>query len=551
MKSPKPTGVADQFVTEHLPPRALWPLLEAAEGAPAACPDTWNCAVDLLDRVVSEFGPDRPAIAHSEGVVTYGQLMRRANQVANWLYERAAPGQRVLLRGSNSPMMIAAWLGVLKARCVAVTTTPLLRERELCRVLKKANIELALFDASQGAPLRAAAARVGLSPHALHAFGPDGGGALEAALEECDDEFSPATPSCDDPALIAFTSGTTGDAKAAVHFHRDLYAVSRIFPKCSLGVGPTDRVLCSSSLAFTYGLGAILLFPFSVGATTVLPERTDAEGVLEAIERYKPTLLFSVPTLYRLLLTRAAGHDLRSLRACVSAGEPMPSQLARTLRARVGVDVIDALGSTEMLHVFIANRVGEVRVGALGRALPGYEARIVNSRGEVLPAGVTGLLAVRGPTGCRYLDDPSAQRAYVRDGWNYPGDLCRQDEEGFFWFEARADELIVSAGHNIAPAEVEAVLMEHAKVKECAVVPFPDTERGTVAKAFVVLVDKGEASEETSRALRDFVKAELAPYKAPRVFEFVDHLPLTDTGKTSRRMLRERDAGRGAQITER
>jgi 2-aminobenzoate-CoA ligase len=493
----------DTFARDHLPPRSAWPAMN-----PLPYPDRLNAAVELLAH-------DGVAVRGPDGDWSYDELRARADGYAAAL--AIEPGTRVLLHAANSPAAIAAWLGILRAGGIVVATMPLLRAGELAKVIDKARVTHALVDG----PLAGEVAIAGeLEIRALEDVAP-------AA-------FEPVETGADDVAIIAFTSGTTGVPKGCVHFHRDLLATCDTFAREILDPQPGEVFSGTPPLAFTYGLGGLVLFPLRFGASTAPVSRPGPEPVLEAIRERGITTLFTAPTAYRALLRVAQPDDLASLRTCVSAGEPLPAGVAEAWYERTGIRIVDGIGSTEMLHIFIAARAEDARPGSCGRPVPGYEARIVGPAMETLPPGEVGRLAVRGPTGCRYLDD-ERQSQYVVDGWNLTGDAFRMDEDGYFWFQARTDDMIISAGYNISGFEVEATLLEHPAVTECAVVAAPDEERGHVVKAFVVA-----AEEIDARALQDHVKARIAPYKYPRIVEFVDALPRTPTGKVQRNVLRER-----------
>lgn len=540
-----PTGRsahADRFTIDNLPPRDLWPRLDFA-GLPAlrAYPGQINAAAELLDRHVAAGDGDRTAILFGDLVWTYAQLRDRADRIARVLTEDMGlvPGNRVLLRGPNNPMMAAAWLGVIKAGGVCVATMPLLRARELGHIIDKAQITHALCDATLADALDAARTRTASLTQAMYfsATG-DGDADLDRAVATKPGGFRTVDTAADDPALIAFTSGTTGQPKGTIHFHRDVLAMCDCFPVVPFGATRDDIFTGTPPLAFTFGLGALLGFPLRHGAAVALIDRPSPDAILETIARHRCTALFTAPVMYRTLAERAAEADLSSLAKCVSAGEHLPKPVFEEFEAATGLRIIDGLGSTEMIHIFVTSAGDDIRPGATGRAIPGYEARIVDDDGNSLPPGEPGHLEVRGPTGCRYLDNLERQRAYVADGWNRPGDIYTMDSDGYFWFQARADDMIVSAGYNIAGPEVEEALLDHPKVRECAVIGAPDEDRGTIVKAFVVLDDPADAGPDTVGELQEFVKAEIAPYKYPRAIEFVDALPRTETGKVQRFRLR-------------
>ena len=559
-----PSAHLDSFTRDHLPPRDEWPVFDNGGLPELDYPKRLNAAVELLDRMVEKGFGARPCLRR-EGVAwkqtvdpdghhpvaepvptaeiwTYSDLLERANRIANVLANELGlePGERVLLRDANTPMMAACWFAVLKAGGVAVATMPLLRARELAYIIDKAKVRYALCAEDLGAELAAA------RPHApvleklllFRSERPDG---LEALMARQPPGFANVITSHDDVALIAFTSGTTGAAKGTMHFHRDLLAICDCFPKYVLKPGPDDIFCGSPPLAFTFGLGGMLLFPMRVGASTLLMPKVTAEGLLQAIQRHRCTICFTAPTLYRAMADLARNFDLSSLRKCVSAGETLPLPIFEAWRRATGIKIIDGIGSTEILHIFISAAGDDIRPGATGKPIPGYQAMVVDDAGQPVPPDTVGRLAVRGPTGCRYLDMPEQQKKYVQNGWNLTGDAYLRDRDGYFWYQARTDDMIVSAGYNISGPEVEAVLLDHPKVQECAVVGSPDRSRGEVVKAFIILRPEAVADEATRTELQEYVKAEIAPYKYPRAIEFVSTLPRTETGKIQRFRLREQE----------
>jgi len=540
-----PSAYPDGFARERLPPQELWPALEFGTIPELAYPKRINAAVELLDRMVERGFRDRPCLRSDEVVWTYGELLEKANRIANFLVHDLGlvPGNRVLLRGANNPMLVACWFGVLKAGGIAVATMPLLRTRELTYILNKADITLALCDNILSPDLESAAEQ---SRHQISTvyFRDDSAHGLERRMARQSPDFENVIPSHDDVALIAFTSGTTGAAKGTLHFHRDILAASDCFPPYVLKPKSTDIFCGSPPLAFTFGLGGLVLFPMRVGAATLLLEKPSPEALLEGIARHRASVLFTAPTAYRAMAELAGKHDLRSLRECVSAGETLPLPVFEAWRRATGISIIDGIGSTELLHMFISSARDEIRPGATGKPIPGYRARVVDENGAPVPPGTIGHLAVRGPTGCRYLDDIEQQRKYVRDGWNFTGDAYRCDADGYYWYQARTDDMIVSAGYNISGPEVEAALLDHPKVLDCAVVGSPDESRGEIVKAFVVLRPGIAPGDALIGELQEFAKAEIAPYKYPRSIEFVSALPRTETGKIQRFKLRAQERER-------
>ncbi len=539
----EPSVYEDSFAREALPPRELWPQFEFDERR-RNYPRRLNAAVELLDGAIARgFGP-LPCLRANGFAWSYADLLEQANRIAGVLTRAYGlrSGQRVLLRGFNSPMLAACWFAVVKAGAIAVTTMPLLRARELTQILDKAEIGFALCEATLAEELETARTtsrslrKIGY----FHSRAPDG---LEALMADAEARFENVVPSRDDVALIAFTSGTTGKPKATMHFHRDVLSICDTLPEAVLRSTPADIVTGSAPLGFTYGLGSLLLFPIRRGASTVLLERASAEVLLQTIREFAVTTLMIGPTLYRSLLKLIEPADVASLRLCCSSGEHLPAALFEAWRVKTGLSIRNLLGSTEMLHAFAAAAEHDPPPGSLGSALPGYRVEVFDEAMRPAPAGVVGRLGVRGPTGCRYLGDLAQQKAYVIDGWNLTGDAFLRDENGVIWHQGRTDEIIVSSGYNISGAEVEAALMEHPGVAICAVVGVPDPARGALVKAFVVPAASETAGPELARELQDHVKSVLAPYKYPRAIEFVDHLPLTETGKIQRSALRRLASG--------
>ena len=543
-----PTGHVDTFAHDNLPPPADQPAFEFSfsDGSSLQYPTYLNCAAELLDTVATGARGGKPALHFDGQVITYADLLAQTNRIARVLAEDLGivPGNRVLLRGPNNPTMVAAWFAVLKAGAIAVTTMPLLRARELTAIITKARVSVALCDGRFADALHEAAAQVrqgdaGLDPHICLFNAGDGPKTLEALGAGKPESFANVATASDDVALIAFTSGSTGQPKGTMHFHRDVLAICDCFSAHILRPAADDVFCGTPPLGFTFALGGLVLFPFRVGASTVLIEQPTPTALLEAIHAHHVTVLFTAPTMYRRLATMASDYDLRSLAKCVSAGETLPLATFEAWREATGIRLIDGIGATEMLHIFISAAGDDIRPGTTGKPVPGYRARVIDEAGDALPPGSVGRLAVRGPTGCRYLADPDRQRGYVQDGWNLTGDMYLMDADGYFHYQARADDMIISSGYNIAGPEIENVLKEHPMVQECAVVGLPDAERGQLVTAFVVLRDPADATAATVTALQDFVKAELAPYKYPRAVEFVDALPYTETGKLQRYRLRQ------------
>jgi len=528
----------DTFARDNLPPRDAWPEL-VFDLPELHYPARINCGVELLDRAIDRGFGERTAIIGQDGTrLTYAALLAEANRIARVLVDDMGllPGNRVLLRGANSPAMAACWLAVVKAGGVAVATMALLRARELIDIVNKAAVTHALCDARLVEELHAARPACPTLREVVLFGSPDAGG-LEARARLKPDDFASADTAVDDVALIAFTSGTTGKPKGTMHFHRDVLAACDCWPRYTLRATPDDLFTGSPPLAFTFGLGGLLLFPMRVGAATLLIERPSPEQLLPAIAAHRASVLFTAPTSYRAMAPHVAQHDLRSLRKCVSAGEALPAATRQSWKDATGMDIIDGIGSTELLHIFISHDEAHVRPGATGTPVPGYRACVMDEEGRPKPRGEIGYLAVKGPTGCRYLAD-DRQSNYVRNGWNYTGDAYLVDDDGYFVYQARTDDMIVSAGYNIAGPEVESALLLHPAVSECGVVGVDDPARGQIVKAFVVLKDGHAPGPAMTAALQDFVKQTIAPYKYPRAVEYLAALPRTEVGKLQRYRLR-------------
>jgi 2-aminobenzoate-CoA ligase len=528
----------DTFARDHLPPREQWPEL-IFELPELQFPDALNCADALLDRWVREGHGGRLCVQGAGIRWTYAELQAQANRIARVLVEDMGlkPGNRVLLRGPNHPMHAACWFAVMKAGGIAVGSMPLLRARELAAFIDKAQISHALCDARLADELKTAQAACTTLKQVMlyHSDASDG---LDARAAAKPPAFDNVPTTADDTCLIAFTSGTTGVPKGTMHFHRDVMAICACWPPHVLRASRDDVFIGSPPLAFTFGLGGLLLFPMAIGASTVLIEKATPELLLPAIAEYKANVCFTSPTAYRAMAAHAKAHDLSSLRKCVSAGEALPAATRALWKEATGIEMIDGIGSTEMLHIFISADEAHAKPGATGVPVPGYRACVVDDDGRELPRNTVGRLAVKGPTGCRYLAD-DRQRNYVQQGWNLTGDAYLVDDDGQFVYQARTDDMIISGGYNIAGPEVEGALLLHPAVAECGVVGAPDEERGQIVKAFVVLKPGHARDEAMVRALQEFVKQTIAPYKYPRAIEFRDALPRTETGKLQRFRLRQ------------
>ncbi|WP_333829588.1 AMP-binding protein [Pararhodobacter sp.] len=535
-----PSAHVDTFARDHLPPAALWPDLPQ-EGF--SYPDHLNAGVELTDRVVGLGYGDHVALIGNGRERTYKELSDWTNRLAHALVHDfgVKPGNRVLIRSANNPAMVACWLAATKAGAVVVNTMPMLRAGELSAIVDKAHITHALCDTRLMDELALCAKS---SKFLKTVVGFDGTANHDAELDRAalskPVKFDAVQTGRDDVALLGFTSGTTGAPKATMHFHRDLLIIADGYAREVLGVTPEDVFIGSPPLAFTFGLGGLAIFPLRFGATACLLENASPPNMIEIIQKYRATVCFTAPTAYRVMLKAMdEGADLSSLRAAVSAGETLPGPVYEEWMAKTGKPMLDGIGATEMLHIFISNRFGDSFPACTGRPVSGYEARIVGPDMQTLPDGEVGRLAVRGPTGCRYLSDRERQRVYVKDGWNLTGDSFWRDEKGYFHFAARSDDMIISSGYNIAGPEVEAALLSHADVLECAVISAPDPERGQIVEAHVVLSAGVAPDPLTAKRLQDHVKATIAPYKYPRRVIFTESLPKTATGKIQRFRLRK------------
>ena len=523
------------FTRESLPPRGTWPefLFTTPE---LQYPARVNCATQLLDRHVLAGAGSRRCLVTDTETWTYADLRARSNQVARVLVDEAGmvPGNRVLLRGPNNPWLVASWFGVLKAGGVAVTTMPLLRAGELRAMAEIAEVNLAICDHRFAEDLDGAAIPK-LKTLLYGGFGQDDLTKLAGSKPV---DFENVSTAADDVCILAFTSGTTGKPKATMHFHRDVLAISDTFSRRVLRPNPDDLFAASPPLAFTFGLGQSVVFPLRAGAAAYLTEQPSPAHMLEAVERHGITVLATAPTAYRAMVPNLDAARVSSLRACVSAGETLPKATWDAVHDASGIRIIDGIGSTEMLHIFISAGDSDIRPGSTGRAVPGYIAEVQDPNGRPVPDGELGRLAVKGPTGCRYLRG-DRQGTYVQDGWNVTGDVYVRDGDGYFYYQARADDMIISAGYNIAGPEVEDALLRHPAVAEAAVIGAPDDDRGMIVKAVVVLHAGAALGPDPAKALQDFVKSQIAPYKYPRSIEFAEALPRTATGKLQRFRLRE------------
>lgn len=542
----EPTAHIDTYIRDNMPPESLWPDMDySVLPELAAYPARLNVAAELLDQAVANGQGSKPYIYFGDETWSYADTQVKANQIARVLVEDCGmvPGERVLLRSGNHPMLIAAWFGILKAGGIAISTMPVLRERELVYMIEKAKVQIAISDAKLSADIEKAKESTETLRSILY-FGIDDPNGLDARMAEKTVEFTTVDTAADDPAIIGFTSGSTGTPKGTIHFHRDIMAVADTFIRYVVKIGPDDIVCGSPQIAFLYGLCAFMPDTMQFGASVVIVERATPEVLLQTIEKYKATVCFSTPSGYKLMLDIIDKFDTSSLRLCVAGGEPLAPAVFHGWEEKTGVRIINGLGISELLHIFISSSGDEIRPGLIGKAVPGFQVRVVDEDFKDTKPGEIGQMIVKGPNGCRYLDDIERQKAYIRDGWNLSGDLCRCDEDGYFSYEARTDDMILTGGYNVSGLEVEAVLLEHEAVREVAVVGSPDPDRGQIVKAFIELRDKSLASDGLVGDLQNFVKSQISAFKYPRAIEFVDELPHTPTGKIQRGALRKLESER-------
>jgi len=537
-----PSAHQDTFTRDNLPPPSQWPqfLFDLPD---LHYPDRMNCVTELLDRWTANGRGNHACVISPTESLSYAQFAERVNRIANVLTRDLGlvPGNRVMLRAPNNPMMAACYLAVMKAGGVVIGTMPLLRAKELSYVVTKAKVTIALCDHKLADEMENTRAVTTDLRHVVY-WGGAGDDALEKMMAKPGyEKFTACDTASDDVCLIGFTSGTTGEPKGTMHFHRDILATCDSYGRHVLRAQDTDRFIGSPPLAFTFGLGGLVLFPLHAGAATILIERASPDDLLKAISEHKATVCFTAPTAYRAMLGKLGDYDISSLRKCVSAGETLPRGTFDAWLDATGIKIMDGIGATEMLHIFIGSPEDDIRPGATGRVVPGYEAMVIDDAGKEMPAGIPGRLAVRGPTGCRYLAD-ARQTVYVQSGWNVTGDTYVMDKDRYFFYQARSDDMIISAGYNIAGPEVESALMTHPAVAECGVVGQPCPERGQIVKAYIVLRPGHTPDANTARMLQDHVKATVAPYKYPRTIAFVAELPKTQTGKLQRFELRKRAA---------
>ena len=536
-----PTAHIDTFSRDNLPKKSGQPDFLLSD---YNYPDFLNASEELTDVMVGKGFGDNTALIGNGRRRTYKELTDWTNKLANALVENygVQPGNRVLIRSANNPAMVACWLAATKVGAVVVNTMPMLRSGELDKIIDKAKISYALCDSRLLVELNKSFKK---SKYLKYLIAFDGtanhSSELDEAALEKSVKFKSVKTGRDDVALLGFTSGTTGEPKATMHFHRDLMIIADGYAKEVLQVDDKDIFVGSPPLAFTFGLGGLAIFPLRYGATATLLEDASPPNMIEIIQKYKATICFTAPTAYNvMLLAMEEGVDLSSLRAAVSAGETLPASVYKNWLKKTGKPMLDGIGATELLHIFISNRFDDHKESCTGKPIKGYEAKIVDENMKELPIGKIGKLAIRGPTGCRYLSD-DRQSDYVIDGWNITGDSFHMDNNGYFYFAARNDDMIISSGYNIAGPEVEASLMSHQAIYECAVIGYPDKERGSIVQAHVVLNDNYIGDKSLKKVLQDYVKNNIAPFKYPRSIIFIDALPKTKTGKIQRFRLRKND----------
>lgn len=530
----------DNFAHNHLPIQELMPQFSFT-GIDIEIPEMLNCVEFLLDKHIDQNNGQTIAIRTENETWTYQMLYDKANQIANALVDDFGlkSGNRVLIRSANNPMFVACWFAILKAGGIVVATMPLLREKELSEMIEIAEISHVICDFTlieEVKNIKNELVKKIITFNGNNHLYEN----LEAVTATKDTFFSNFHTPSKAIALIGFTSGTTGKPKLTAHFHQDIVLICEAFPKFSLQPTPSDIFTGSPPLGFTFGLGGLVLFPFYYGASTFLIEKPTPEVLLQAIQNHQITICFTAPTAWRILASKAKEYNLTSLRKCVSAGETLPLKIWEDWFEATGLKIIDGIGSTEMLHIFISSNEENMKPGATGKAILGYEAKIIDTNGENVGANVPGKLAVRGITGCKYLNAPEKQKEYVQNGWNITGDIFKQDDEGYFYFVARGDDMIISSGYNIAAIEVENILLNHDNIKECAVVGLPNEDRGMVVCAYIVLFNSTLDNDSYCIEIQDWFKQNAAPYKYPRIIEFVKELPKTETGKIQRFKLKNK-----------
>ncbi len=538
--TPVASGHADTFVADRLPPPAAWPQITSPTPL-FDVPERANVVSSLFARAHAAGHAGRPMLRSPHITLSYQEAEERVNRMANWLTQdfSLVSGNRVLLRGGNTVGMALCWLAVVKAGLVAVATMPMLRAKELGEIVEKARPSAALCDAALLHELELTQARHPSLARIVCFNAPSHPQDVSVLAAAHSGKCAGCDTAASDVAMLAFTSGTTGKPKAAAQTHRDLLAACEAWPMHVLEANCNDVTIGTPPLAFTFGLGGLLLFPMRVGASVYFHDKPfTPEVLMDAVHASGASICYTAPTMYRQMAAFAKAKGSAQLRICVSAGEGLPDATRTLWREASGMEMLDGIGATEMFHIFISSAGAQVRRGAVGRVVPGYEAKVVGEDGQELPHGQVGRLAVRGVTGCKYLDD-ARQSAYVKDGWNYPGDAFSQDTDGYFWYQARADDMIVTAGYNVGGPEVEDCVLRHPAVAECGVVAKADPERGMLIKAYVVLKHGHAGDAALVRSIQDHVKAQLAPFKYPREVSFMERMPRTETGKLQRFVLRQ------------
>ena len=520
----------DNFAQNNLPEPSFQPDYLFLDLPQFNHPENLNCVERLLDDHIANGKGSNVCLKTFSETWTYNDLFEKSNQIAHVLVDDLGlqPGNRVLLRSCNNPMMVACWFAILKVGGIVVATMPLLRSKELKTLIDCAEISHVICDSSLADEINL------VKSDFLKSVSFYRNGSIDELMQSKPKTFQNYNTKADDVAIIGFTSGTTGNPKMTAHYHKDILNICEAFPNYSLQPTENDIFTGSPPIGFTFGLGGLVLFPMYFGASSFLIEKPSPDVLLEVIQNEKITICFTAPTAWRILTEKSKDYDLSSLRRCISAGETLPFKIWEDWYNATGLKIIDGIGATEMLHIFISSNQENMKPGSTGIAITGYEAKIIDKNGNDVPYDSPGRLAVRGITGCKYLNRPEKQQEYVENGWNITGDIFKQDQDGYFWFVARGDDMIISSGYNIAAIEVESVLLTHNEILECAVVGLPDEERGMLVCANIVLKNQANASTELAKNIQNWFKENAAPYKYPRVINFLDKLPKTETGKIQR-----------------
>jgi benzoate-CoA ligase len=502
-------------------------------------PARFNAASWLIDRHVPEGRGGKVAIECGDERVTYAELAERVNRCGSGLRDRGVmPGDRVMLVLEDGPAFFYAFFGAIKIGAIPIPTNTLWKTADYHYVLNDSSAVVLIVSATLLPAVDAGPRAVFPALRQIIVTGPDG--TFESWLEPGANMLDAADTSHDDPAFWLYSSGSTGAPKACVHLHHDMLACATLFGIGVLGIREDDRCFSAPKLFFAYGLGNAGYFPLAVGATSILwPGPPAAAAIYAVIARHRPTLFFFVPTGYAMMLSQPGDFDLSSVRLASSAGEALPPPLYDRFKQRFGLDILDGIGSTELLHTFISNREGAIRPGSSGQLVDGYDAALLNEEGQCVQPGEVGNLFIRGESACaEYWNQPEKTRETFRDGWVRTGDKYSQDADGFYWHAGRSDDMLKVGGMWVSPIEIERALIDHEAVLECAVIGREDADTLIKPMAFVVVQPGWSATAELARALEAFVRSRLAAYKRPRWVQFVDALPKTATGKIQRFKLR-------------